>query len=108
MLIDTIADDPGSTGPDTFLYFAYGSNMLTRCLKARTPSAIAVGIAFVRGRLTFDKVSSHGSGKCHVEPTANSTDRVHGVVFRIAAPEEDHLDATEGLGKGDEKDRSLS
>jgi AIG2 family protein len=107
--VGKIAYDPGKQPmSDTFLYFAYGSNMLTRRLKARTSSAITVGIAFVEGRrLTFDKASSDGSGKCHIEPTDNSTDRVHGVLFRIAVLEEDYLDAAEGFGKGYDKDRSM-
>jgi hypothetical protein len=47
----------GRAMPETFLCFAYGSNMLTRRLAARTPSAVAVGTAYVEGyRLTFDKV----------------------------------------------------
>jgi hypothetical protein len=49
------------------LIFAYGSNMLERRLTARTPSAIPVGTAYVEEyRLTFDKVSTDGSGKCEI------------------------------------------
>lgn len=82
---------------NTFLYFAYGSNMLTRRLTARTPSAEVVGSAFVEGhRLTFDKVSSDGSGKCDIEPTGNAADRVYGVLFTIAAAEAGDLDEAEG------------
>jgi len=90
---------------DTFLYFAYGSNMLTRRLKApkRAPSAEVVGRAFVEGRrLTFDKVSGD-SGKCDIEATGNPADRVYGVLFRIAAAEEEALDRAEGLGSGYDK-----
>jgi gamma-glutamylcyclotransferase len=51
--------------PRTSLYFAYGSNMFARRLSARTPSAMRIGTGFVEGRkLTFDKVSTDGSGKC--------------------------------------------
>jgi gamma-glutamylcyclotransferase len=87
----------------TFLYFAYGSNMLTRRLRApnRAPSAALEGIGFVeRRRLTFDKVSRDGSGKCDIEATNSSTDRVHGVLFSIAASEENALDREEGVGNG--------
>src|SRR5436309_10854406 len=84
-----------------FLYFAYGSNMLTRRLTARTPSAAAVGTGFVEGyRLSFDKVSSDGSGKCDIEPTSNPADRVYGVVFTIADAEAGALDDAEGLDRG--------
>jgi|SRR5665213_1047403 len=84
-----------------FLYFAYGSNMLTRRLRARAPSALAVGTGFVEGyRLTFDKVSRDRSGKANVELTDNSSDRVYGVLFTIDAEEESILDRAEGVGKG--------
>ncbi len=86
---------------ETFLYFAYGSNMLTRRLTARTPSAVAVGTAYVEGyRLTFDKVSTDASGKCDIEATGNAADRVWGVLFRIATAEAADLDDAEGLGHG--------
>lgn len=86
-----------------FLYFAYGSNMLTRRLTApkRAPTAARLATAFAAGyRLTFDKVSSDGSGKCDIEETGNPDDRVYGVLFRVAFDEADRLDAAEGLGKG--------
>jgi gamma-glutamylcyclotransferase len=85
---------------NTFLYFGYGSNMLTSRLRAQTPSANPEGIGFVEGhRLTFDKVSLDGSGKCDIEETGNPADRV----FRIASTEAVALDKAEGSGyrKGD-------
>jgi gamma-glutamylcyclotransferase len=86
---------------ETFLYFAYGSNMLTRRLTARTPSAVALGSAYVEGyRLSFNKVSTDGSGKCDIEATGNAADRVWGVLYRIAIAEAADLDDAEGLGRG--------
>jgi gamma-glutamylcyclotransferase len=94
--------------PDTFLYFAYGSNMFARRLAARTPSAVRITTAFVEGRrLIFDKVSTDGSGKCDIEATANPADRVYGVIFRIATAEERALDDAEGLGHGYRKDEII-
>ncbi len=97
---------------DTFLYFAYGSNMLSRRLKARnrTPSARFIGTGFVEGhRLTFDKVSKdragNRSGKCNIEATTNPADRVYGVLFNIPTAEETALDDAEGLGRGYRKDK---
>lgn len=87
----------------TFIYFAYGSNMLSRRLKARNraPSATPIGTGYVSSRrLTFDKVSTDGSGKCDVESTANDSDRVYGVLFEIDKSEESKLDNAEGLGNG--------
>jgi len=84
-----------------FLYFAYGSNMLTRRLRNRTPSAVAIGTGFVEGhRLTFDKVSTDGSGKCNIAPTNDPADRVYGVLFSIEIREAPNLDEAEGLGRG--------
>lgn len=77
--------------------------MLTRRLTAknRAPSAKPVGIAYAEGRrLTFDKVSQDGSGKCDAEATGNKTDRVYGVIFEIASTDRAALDNAEGLGKG--------
>jgi gamma-glutamylcyclotransferase len=89
----------------TFLYFAYGSNMLTRRLKGRTPSADAVSTGFVEGHsLIFDKVSSDCSGKADIEVSGSPADRVYGVLFSIATEEESSLDRAEGLGKGYRKD----
>lgn len=88
---------------NTFVYFAYGSNMLSRRLQAkeRTPSAVAIGIGFVQGRrLTFDKVSRDGSGKCDIEVTNNPKDRAYGVLFKISSAEKSNLDKAEGCGKG--------
>lgn len=57
--------------------------------------------AYVEGyRLTFDKVSRDGSGKCAIEPTGNVADHVWGVLFRVATAEAADLDDAEGLGHG--------
>jgi gamma-glutamylcyclotransferase len=83
---------------NTFTYFAYGSNMLSRRLKAasRAPSGEPIGTGYVSNRrLTFDKVSKDGSGKCDIESTADSTDRAYGVLFKIALLEKQSLDSAE-------------
>jgi len=88
---------------DRICYFAYGSNMFSPRLRAagRTPSAVAIGTGFVEGRrLTFDKVSSDGSGKCDIEVTDNLSDRVYGVLYEIDKSEKSALDKIEGLDKG--------
>jgi len=85
----------------TFLYFAYGSNMLTRRLKSRAPSALIVGKGYVEGhRISFDKVSADGSGKCDIRPSDNPADRVHGVLFSIDVRDRSRLDREEGVGDG--------
>jgi gamma-glutamylcyclotransferase len=87
----------------TFQYFAYGSNMLTRRLTAaeRAPSAVLVGIGYIEERrLTFNKVSQDGSGKCDAQRTHRKSDRVYGVIYNIAQTDKTALAKAEGLGKG--------
>lgn len=85
-----------------FLYFAYGSNMLTERLTARTPSAEPQGTGVLAGyRLTFEKPSvgrSGTSGKGHIVETHQPADRVLGVVFKILKADEETLDEAEGDG----------
>jgi len=92
--------------PNTFLYFAYGSNMATRRLRAarRCPSAQAQGVAELRGyELRWHKKSKKdGSGKCDVVH-GNGEARVLGVLFSIADGERGELDDAEGQGKGYER-----
>ena len=78
--------------PERFLHFAYGSNMFTRRLTQRTPSAQVQGIGYIeRHRLTFDKWSKDGSGKCDIEATQYVSDRAYGVLFSILKAEEADL-----------------
>lgn len=87
--------------PDTFLYFAYGSNMLTRRLQERTPSAQVVGVATLAGHaLRWHKVSKDGSAKCDIVPDPTPQSGVHGVVFEIASTDKAALDQAEGIGMG--------
>jgi gamma-glutamylcyclotransferase len=85
---------------DTFLYFAYGSNMLAKRLQApeRCPSARALGIAELRGyELRWHKRSKKDhSGKCDVVPSAIDRALVLGVLFEIPNKEQSALDAAEG------------
>jgi len=91
-------------GGDRFLYFGYGSNMLSIRLQRRTPSAVAQATGHVTGRrLTFHKKSDDGSGKGDAETTGNGEDRVEGVLFWIDRGERAALDEAEGLGHGYEE-----
>jgi len=84
----------------TFLYFAYGSNMSVRRLRARTPSAVPLGQAHVGGyRLMFNKAGQDGSAKAACEATGDAADRVIGGLFRIDEAERPALDHAEGLGR---------
>lgn len=84
--------------PDTFLYFAYGSNMSSKRLQARTPSAEFVCTATLPGyEMAFDKPGIDGSGKCGIWPS-DAESLVQGVVFAIRNDEKSILDRCEGLG----------
>ncbi|MEO5732096.1 MAG: gamma-glutamylcyclotransferase family protein [Rubrivivax sp.] len=99
--------DP-TAAPATFLYFAYGSNLLTRRLRERTPSARKVGVGVLRQHtLRWHKAATDGSGKCDVVPcshdgadSAAADGEVHGVVWEIDRCDKPALDAAETLGVG--------
>ncbi len=85
-------------------YFAYGSNMSSKRLKARVPSAKAIGKGVLQEhRLAFHKISKKdGSAKCDV--IKSESDDVIGVLFEIDRAEKPTLDKAEGLKYGyDEK-----
>jgi gamma-glutamylcyclotransferase (GGCT)/AIG2-like uncharacterized protein YtfP len=84
------------------LYFSYGSNMSSRRLRARVPSASRVGTGILRQHeLRFHKLSSvDGSAKCDAMRTERSGSKVYGVLYRIAAEDRATLDRIEGLGLG--------
>ena len=84
-----------------FLYFAYGSNLLTRRLLERTPSAKKLCTGVLRQHeLRWHKAGEDGSGKCDVLQSADPKSVVLGVVYRIEATERPALDAAESLGVG--------
>mgnify|MGYP001826493606 CR=1 FL=1 len=85
----------------SFLYFAYGSNLHPARLAARTPSCHALGRAVLaRHVLRFHKRGRDGSAKCDAWFTGDPTDRLYGVVYRIARAERQHLEQAEDLGRG--------
>lgn len=84
-----------------FLYFAYGSNLLTRRLRARTASAVPLGQAVLPDHgLRWHMASRDGSGKCDIVDAVATPEPVHGVVYRIDAAERSALDHAESLGVG--------
>ena len=83
------------------LYFAYGSNLHPRRLGERVPSAVPIGVACLTAHtLRFHKRGRDGSGKCDAWWTGAASDRVIGVVFRLAPVDVDRLDRIEGVGVG--------
>jgi hypothetical protein len=91
----------------SFLYFAYGSNMLPARIQGRCASARFVDRAEVAGfDLEFSKVSNDGSGKA----TLFGADHVctPGALFEIPLSDLDALDKAEGAGVGYDRDDNLS
>jgi gamma-glutamylcyclotransferase len=83
----------------TFLYFAYGSNMLTERLRDRCPSATPIGIAIAPNHaLTFGKLSNDKSGKATLVGIEGV--KTPGVIFEMCSSDLQNLDKAEGSGKG--------
>ncbi len=81
----------------SFLYFAYGSNMLTARLTARCPSARAVGVAQTADhQVAFSKKGRDDSGKATLVRREGAVQT--GVLFRIAECDLPMLDEAEGDG----------
>ena len=87
------------------LYFAYGSNMSTKRLRKRIPTAKFVVVSYLANhQINFHKAGKDGSAKCNALKTNDDTHFVIGVVFEISASEKIDLDRYEGLAYGyDEK-----
>lgn len=86
------------TTMDELLYFAYGSNMSSRRLRHRVPSARVLDTAVLAGhRLAWHKKGTDGSGKCDI-PAAGDDDVVYGVLYAIDPAHKPRLDRAEGLG----------
>ncbi|MCV3243042.1 RES domain-containing protein [Mesorhizobium sp. ZC-5] len=87
--------------PDTFTYFAYGSNMSTDRLRYRISRCRAKGIASLVGHeLRFHKASKDGSAKCDAFETSDLASVVVGVLFDVPLSDKTVLDKAEGLGSG--------
>lgn len=85
----------------TFDHFAYGSNLSSRRLRARCPSATPVAVGFVRGRqLRFHKSGGDGTAKADAFWTGRPDDVVWGVIYRCRMEEKSKLDRCESLGDG--------
>jgi len=79
-----------------FLYFAYGSNMLTPRLRERCPSASPIGTArAAQHTIAFIKKGGDGSGKATLVPLDDHSESVWGVLYRIHRAERRGLDRAE-------------
>ncbi|MDH3637249.1 MAG: gamma-glutamylcyclotransferase [Gammaproteobacteria bacterium] len=81
------------------LYFAYGSNLLSRRLTARIGACAVVGTAQAGGyRLVFHKRGTDGSAKADASRTRGENDTVLGVLYRLTRVQKQRLDEFEGPG----------
>lgn len=86
-----------------FYFFSYGSNLLLKRIKIRTPSVEVIEVCRLDGfELVFNKRSKDGSTKANISPKNGS--HVFGVIHRINIEEKGNLDRVEGLGYGYELD----
>ncbi len=77
------------------LYFAYGSNMSSRRLRARVPEARAIEPAHLPGRLlALNKRGRDGSAKANLVDAPDA--RVWGVLYELAVVDWERLDPYEG------------
>ena len=82
-------------------YFAYGSNMLSKWLCRRVPSAKVIGAASLRKHvLRWHKKSKDKSGKCDAFYTGEESDEILGVLYEICESEKPALDRAGGVGNG--------
>ncbi len=85
-------------------YFAYGSNLSIRRLRARVPSVDMLCVASLEEhRLALHKRNKDGSAKADCFFTGDGRDLLWGCVFAIAENEKPLLDKVEGLGQGYEE-----
>ncbi|KAJ2948136.1 hypothetical protein O0L34_g9936 [Tuta absoluta] len=83
--------------PNTFLYFAYGSNLLKRRIHMNNPSAEFMGIGkLLNHQLDFRRSSPNWRGySATIVPTENAY--VWGAIWRIHNDEMESLDKQEGV-----------
>lgn len=92
----------------SFLYFAYGSNMLPARLIARCESAEVIGTAVAKNhRLEFSKPSKDESGKATLIQAGSEPVQTPGIVFEIAKTDLTNLDRAEGAGHGYEREENF-
>ncbi|XP_061198212.1 gamma-glutamylcyclotransferase-like [Saccostrea echinata] len=86
---------------ETFLYFAYGSNLLRQRLTLQNPSAVFKGVGHLKNfRLDFKspsdpKISRWRGAAATIEPHPEGT--VWGVIWRLDAKDKASLDRQEGI-----------
>lgn len=85
--------------PDTFLYFAFGSNMSKARLTEQNPSAKFLTTALLKGyQLNFDAYSkTWEASPATITRTNDPADRVYGVLWELNLEDLSKLDKQEGV-----------
>ena len=87
--------------PNKIMVFSYGSNMYSKRLIKRVPSADFLDIGKSHGfKVEFFKRSKDGSGKATLIRTKNKSDIIWGTISSILKKEKHLLDEAEGLREG--------
>jgi hypothetical protein len=85
-----------------YRYLAYGSNLHPLRLGERADSADLLGVVVLGGyRLTFQKRSIDGSGKCNLLFTEDPSDLTYAALYEVALSQKSDLDRFEGNGYRD-------
>ncbi|XP_022204592.2 gamma-glutamylcyclotransferase isoform X2 [Nilaparvata lugens] len=85
---------------NTFLYFAYGSNLLQQRIHIANPTAIFKTIAKLQDfRLDFNYYSERWKGSA-ATIVADSKSHVWGIVYEIDNKDQPNLDRQEGVAEG--------
>jgi hypothetical protein len=89
------------TDLNKIIIFSYGSNMYSKRLIKRVPSADFLDIGKSHGfKVEFFKRSKDGSSKATLIRTKNKSDIIWGTISSILKKEKHLLDEAEGLGEG--------
>ncbi|EZA55182.1 hypothetical protein DMN91_001351 [Ooceraea biroi] len=82
---------------NTFLYFAYGSNLLAKRIRLNNPTAVVRDVGYIKNfRLDFNRYSKRWRGtSATIVETENST--VWGVVWQLDKCNLSTLDCQEGV-----------
>ncbi|KAK4873395.1 hypothetical protein RN001_015424 [Aquatica leii] len=83
--------------PDTFAYFAYGSNLLAKRMHLNNPSAIRIGVGRLNNyRLDFTRYSKRWHG-CSATIVPHNGYFVWGALWEVSMKDLPNLDRQEGV-----------
>uniref|UniRef100_A0A0K8UFE0 gamma-glutamylcyclotransferase n=1 Tax=Bactrocera latifrons TaxID=174628 RepID=A0A0K8UFE0_BACLA len=95
-----IPSDLPETVGDKFIYFGYGSNMLTKRIHIQNPTAVKIGMGILKDyRLDFNTYTERwGGAPATIVPTPGAY--VYGTLWEISLSNLDDIDDQEGVHEG--------